>query len=79
MFPSGTPVPLTLFETVSYSPLVVIHFLDSRILVTNRRTSLKGRNLVSGITRGTEDASRSARRNRVLDPDSADRLVFLIC
>jgi hypothetical protein len=41
MFPSGTPVPLTLFETVSYSPLVVTYFLDSRILVTNRRTSLK--------------------------------------
>jgi hypothetical protein len=41
MFPSGTPVPLTLFETVSYSPLVVIHFLDSRILATNRQTSLR--------------------------------------
>jgi hypothetical protein len=41
MFPTGTPVPLTLFEAVSYSRLVVTHFLDSRVLVTNRRTPLK--------------------------------------
>jgi hypothetical protein len=41
MFPSGTPVPLTLVETVSYSPVVVIYFLDSRILATNQRPRLK--------------------------------------